>query len=270
MDEALSNGAGRFYKMQNEKQVSKVHSLKQARCSTCGLSSLCLPVSLNMTEMERLDSIIDKSRPLKKGEHLFRQGDKFSSVYAIRAGSVKIYTLTDLGDEQITGFFFPGDLVGLSAYDTSIYPVSAKILETTTVCEIPFQRLDELSSHMPELRRQILKTMSREICNDQQMMMLLAKKSAEQRVASFLLKLSQRFQERGYSASYFRLSMSRSEIGNYLGLAVETISRVFTRFQSLGLISVDGKEVNILNGIKLHEHSGELKENEYSCANHFS
>ena len=253
--------------MEDKKATGKLHSLNQVHCSTCSLSSLCLPVSLNMTEMERLDTIIDKSRPLKKGEHLFRQGDAFSSVYAIRAGSVKSYSITDDGEEQITGFFFPGELVGLSAYDTSVYPVSVKILETTTVCEIPFERLDELSGHMPELRRQLLRTMSKEICNDQQMMMLLSKKNAEQRVASFLLKLSQRFHERGYSASFFRLSMSRNEIGNYLGLAVETISRIFTRFQSLGLIHVDGKEVEILDGEKLNQHSGEAQTAENVCKN---
>ncbi|QEW07039.1 fumarate/nitrate reduction transcriptional regulator Fnr [Nitrincola iocasae] len=251
--------------MENKKATGKLHSLNQVHCSTCSLSSLCLPVSLNMTEMERLDTIIDKSRPLKKGEHLFRQGDTFGSVYAIRAGSVKSYSITDDGEEQITGFFFPGELVGLSAYDTSTYPVSVKVLETTTVCEIPFERLDELSGHMPELRRQLLRTMSKEICNDQQMMMLLSKKNAEQRVASFLLKLSQRFHERGYSASFFRLSMSRNEIGNYLGLAVETISRIFTRFQTLGLIHVDGKEVEILDSEKLNEHSGEAQSTDNAC-----
>lgn len=253
--------------MEDKKSMGKLHSLNQVHCNTCSLSSLCLPVSLNMTEMERLDTIIDKSRPMKKGEHLFRQGDAFSSVYAIRAGSVKSYSITDDGEEQITGFFFPGELVGLSAYDTSIYPVSVKVLETTTVCEIPFERLDELSGHMPELRRQLLRTMSKEICNDQQMMMLLSKKNAEQRVATFLLKLSQRFHERGYSPSFFRLSMSRNEIGNYLGLAVETISRIFTRFQTLELIHVDGKEVEILDSDKLYEHSGEAKVTENACKN---
>lgn len=252
--------------MDDTKLPGKVHNLNQVHCGTCSLSSLCLPVSLNMTEMERLDTIIDKSRPLKKGDHLFRQGDRFASVFAIRAGSAKSYSITDDGEEQITGFYFPGELIGLSAYDTSIYPVSVKVLETTTVCEIPFERLDDLSNHMPELRRQILRTMSKEICNDQQMMMLLAKKNAEQRVASFLLKLSQRFQERGYSANLFRLSMSRNEIGNYLGLAVETISRIFTRFQTLELIHVDGKEVKILDVQKLHEHSGEAQDNDRACS----
>ncbi|MCV6611130.1 MAG: fumarate/nitrate reduction transcriptional regulator Fnr [Amphritea sp.] len=240
----------------------KLHSLQQVHCSTCSLSSLCLPVSLNMTEMERLDNIIDKSRPLKKGDHLFHQGESFSSVYAIRAGTIKTYTLTNEGEEQITGFYFPGELVGMSGFDSDEYPVSAKILETTTVCEIPFERLDDLSGQMPELRRQILRTLSKEIRDDQQMMLLLSKKNAEQRVATFLVKLSSRFKARGYSAANFRLSMSRNEIGNYLGLAVETVSRIFTRFQKMELIRVDGKEIELLDLEEIYSLSGESPDEE--------
>lgn len=243
--------------MNDVKKEGKLHSLQQAHCNTCSLSSLCLPVSLNMTEMERLDDIIEKSRPLKKGDHLFHQGDEFSSVYAIRAGSVKSYTITNEGEEQITGFYFPGELVGLSGFDGNMYPVSTKILETTTVCEIPFDHLDNLCGQLPELRRQVMRTMSKEIRDDQQMMMLLSKKNAEERVATFLVKLSQRYHARGYSAQKFRLSMSRNEIGNYLGLAVETVSRIFTRFQKTDLIQVDGKEVVIMDLDQLYELSGE-------------
>jgi len=243
--------------MSDVKKEGKLHSLQQAHCNTCSLSSLCLPVSLNLTEMERLDDIIDKSRPLKKGEHLFHQGDEFESVYAIRAGSVKSYTITNEGEEQITGFYFPGELVGLSGFDSNNYPVSTKILETTTVCEIPFEHLDSLCGQLPELRRQVMRTMSKEIRDDQQMMMLLSKKNAEERVATFLVKLSQRFQARGYSAHKFRLSMSRNEIGNYLGLAVETVSRIFTRFQKNELIQVDGKEVDLVNLEHLYTLAGE-------------
>lgn len=235
----------------------KLHSLQQGHCNTCSLSSLCLPVSLNMTEMDRLDDIIDKSRPLKKGDHLFHQGEPFSSVYALRAGTIKTYTLTNEGEEQITGFYFPGELVGMSGFDNEEYPVSAKILETTTVCEIPFERLDDLSGQLPELRRQILRTMSKEIRDDQQMMLLLSKKNAEQRVATFLVKLSSRFKARGYSAVNFRLSMSRNEIGNYLGLAVETVSRIFTRFQKMDLIRVDGKEIEMTDLEEIYNLSGE-------------
>lgn len=245
--------------MADHKPEGKLLSLQQAHCTTCSLSSLCLPVSLNMTEIERLDKIIDKSRPLKKGEHLFRQGEPFTSLYALRAGTVKSYSLTSEGEEQITGFYFPGELVGLSGVDAGIYPVSTKVLETTTVCEIPFSRLDDLAGELPELRRSVMRTMSREIRDDQQMMLLLSKKTAEERVATFLIKLSQRFQARGYSSTRFRLSMSRSEIGNYLGLAVETVSRIFTRFQSSGLIQVDGKEIDVTDLQRLYELSGECQ-----------
>ncbi len=239
------------------KCAGKLRSLHQVHCSTCSLSSLCLPVSLDMTEMDRLDNIIDKSRPLKKGEHLFHQGDPFTSVYAVRAGTIKSYTLTNEGEEQITGFYFPGELVGLSSIDSDNYPVSAKILETTTVCEIPYERLDDLAGQMPELRRQMLRTMGKELRDDQQMMLLLSKKNAEQRVATFLIRLSSRFRVRGYSATQFRLSMSRNEIGNYLGLAVETVSRIFTRFQTVGLIRVDGKEIELLDLEQLYAMAGE-------------
>lgn len=243
--------------MSDIKKEGKLHSLQQAHCNTCSLSSLCLPVSLNNSEMESLDNIIEKSRPLKKGDHLFHQGDTFESVFAIRAGSVKSYTITNEGEEQITGFYFPGEVVGLSGFDDKHYPVSTKIMETTTVCEIPFEHLDTLCGQLPELRRQVMRTMSKEIRDDQQMMLLLSKKNAEQRVATFLVKLSQRFQARGYSAHKFRLSMSRNEIGNYLGLAVETVSRIFTRFQKNELIQVEGKEVDLLNLESLYEVSGE-------------
>lgn len=237
----------------------KLRSLQQVSCNTCSLSPLCLPVSLNMTEMERLDAIIEKSPPMKKGQHLFHQGTPFTSVYALRAGTVKTYTITNEGEEQITGFYFPGELVGMSGFDKSEYPVSAKVLETTTVCEIPFERLDDLSGQLPELRRQLLRSMSKEIREEQQMMLLLSKKNAEERIATFLIKLSQRFKLRGYSETSFRLSMSRNEIGNYLGLAVETVSRIFTRFQKSGLLAVDGKEVHIEDLMKLYEISGECE-----------
>lgn len=141
--------------------------------------------------------------------------------------------------------------MGLSGVDSQLYPVSAQALETTSVCEIPFERLDELSVQLPQLRRQLMRVMSREIRDDQQMMLLLSKKTADERIATFLVNLSARFRARGFSANQFRLSMSRNELGNYLGLAVETVSRVFTRFQQNGLINAEGKEVQILDPIEL-------------------
>ena len=218
---------------------------KEARCITCSLSSLCLPLSLNPEDMDVLDSIIKRRQPLKKGEHLFRKGDPFSSVYAVRSGSIKNYLMTNDGEEQITNFHLPSELIGLEGIDCTSYPVSAKAMETTTVCEIPYSRLQELSEEIPDLRKQLFSCMSKELREDKQMMILLSKKTAEQRIAAFLINLSERFKRRGYSPYVFRLPMSRNEIGNYLGLAVETVSRVFTRFQAANLVEVNGKEVNI-------------------------
>ncbi|MEH6471695.1 MAG: fumarate/nitrate reduction transcriptional regulator Fnr [Halopseudomonas sp.] len=239
--------------------VEKARSLNEFQCNNCGLVSQCLPYALNQNEAEQLEKIIEKSPPLKKGSHLFHQGEPFTSIFAVRAGTIKTYTVTNEGEEQITGFYFPGELIGLNAIDTISYPISAKVLETTTVCEIPYEELDHLSDHVPELRRQLIRSMGKEIREEQQMMLLLSKKTAEERVATFLLKLSDRYKRRGYSASIFRLSMSRNEIGNYLGLAVETVSRIFSRFQKQQLIKVEGKEIEVLSLDELRQVSGEAR-----------
>lgn len=244
--------------------TDKARPLNESHCDSCGLVSLCLPFSLNQNESEQLEKIIEKSPPLKKGSHLFHQGDPFTSIYAVRAGTIKTYTVTNEGEEQITGFYFPGELIGLNAIDTISYPISAKVLETTTVCEIPYEDLDHLSDRVPELRRQLIHSMGKEIREEQQMMLLLSKKTAEERVATFLLKLSNRYKRRGYSASVFRLSMSRNEIGNYLGLAVETVSRIFSRFQKQLLIKVEGKEIEVLSLDELRQTAGENRFGEQS------
>ena len=232
-------------------EIISARNPHQAHCKDCSLATLCLPLSLDMQDLDALDNIVKRSRPMKKGDFLFRQGDTFASVYAVRSGSLKTFSVTDCGQEQITGFHLPSEFVGLSGMDTELYPVSAIALETTSICEIPFDRLDELSASLPQLRRQLMRIMSREIRDDQQMMMLLTKKTADERIATFLVNLSARFRARGYSPQQFRLAMSRNEIGNYLGLAVETVSRVFTRFQQSGLLEAEGKEVNLINLIEI-------------------
>jgi len=222
-------------------------SLMQINCKDCSLSSLCLPLSLDFADMEQLDSIVKRAKPLKKGEFLFHQGDAFASVFAVRSGSLKTFSINDDGSEQLTGFYLPSELVGLSGLHNERHPVCAQALETTSLCELPFAHLDELTATLPGLRHQLLRVMSREIQGDEQMMWLLSKKTADARIASFLLNLSTRFRVRGYSGSQFRLAMSRREMGNYLGLAVETVSRVFTRFVQSGWLSAEGKEVRILD-----------------------
>jgi len=229
----------------------RLRALPEAHCKDCSLSGMCLPLALKTDELDTLDEIVKRGRPLKKGEMLFRQGEPFSSIYALRSGAIKTFSLSDAGEEQITGFHLASEMIGLSGMDDQQYPVSAMALETTSVCEIPFERLDDLTAVMPQLRKQVMRLMSREIREDQQMMLLLSKKTADERIATLLINLSARFRARGYSAKSFRLAMSRNEIGNYLGLAVETVSRVFTRFQQQGLIAAEGKQINILEHTEL-------------------
>lgn len=229
---------------QNLNKVVNLNLLKAA-CENCSMHGLCLPIGINESDMDKLEKIIKRKQPLKRGELLFHQGESFHSLYAIRSGSVKIYSIADDGCEQITGFLLPGELAGMDAINTEQHYSYAKALETTSYCEIPFTQLEDLAGQLPSLRHQLLRLMSKEIMNDELMLMQLGKKTAEERLASMLLSFSSRFKERGFSASEFNLSMSRNDIGNYLGLAVETVSRLFTRFQEQGLIKVKGKFVRL-------------------------
>lgn len=216
-------------------------------CSDCSLNPVCLPIAVRADELDQLDSIIKRSRPLRKGEHLFRPGEAFQSVYAVRSGAFKTCTISEDGEEQVTGFYLPGEILGMDGLSTNTHSNAARALESAAICEIPFARMEQLSQRIPSLQRHFFTLMSREIQNDQQLMLLLTKKPADQRLASFLLNLSSRYARRGLSANRFRLPMSRNDIGNYLGLAVETVSRLFTRLQQAGVLSAEGKEVEILD-----------------------
>lgn len=219
----------------------------QINCNNCRLNSICLPLALDIEEVDLLDSIIQRSKPLQKGEHLYRQDEAFSSVFAVRSGSVKAYSITDNGQEQITGFYFPGEVLGMDGIAKNKHASSARALETASVCEIPFTKLEELSHRVPSLQRHFFQLMSQEIAEDQQLLTLLSKNTADQRVATLLLSISARNKRRKLSAANFRLPMSRTDIGNYLGLTVETVSRVLSRFQKLGVLDVDNKEISIGN-----------------------
>jgi CRP/FNR family transcriptional regulator len=217
------------------------------QCKDCTLFQLCLPVGIEAGDLELLDRIIKRRRPVPRGEHLFRFGDSFAAIYAVRSGSIKTYALMEDGREQVMGFHLPGELLGLDAINTGAHPCSARALESTSVCEIPFDRFEELCRKVPSLPRQMFRIMSKEILHEQGLLTQLGKKTAEERLAAFLLSLSVRFRRRGFSAHDFNLSMSRTDIGNYLGLAEETVSRLFSRFQEAGLIIVIRKHVRLLD-----------------------
>jgi len=241
--------------------IVSLESIKVA-CKNCSLSSLCLPLGLPTEDVERLDRIVKRNRPLHRGDHLFRSGDAFQSLYVVKTGTIKTYAASEDGAEQVLGFHLPGEIIGLDAIDEDRHRCSAKVLETSAVCELPFNQLGELTATIASLQHQMFRILSREISQDTEMLLLLGKKSADERLAAFLLSLSARFERRGFSPKDFYLSMSRHEIGNYLGLAVETVSRLFTRFQDDGLLSVERKHVEIqdmdrLRAIVQHEDPGD-------------
>ncbi|RUO22376.1 transcriptional regulator FNR [Aliidiomarina iranensis] len=219
---------------------------KHINCQNCSISQLCLPFTLDESSLTELDAMIERKRPYQRGETLFRAGQPLQSLFAVRSGSIKAYTIDNNGDMQITAFHLPGDLVGFEAISSGIHHAYAEAMETSMVCEIPFAHLETLSGEIPALRRQIMRLMSDEITTDKRMLTLLNTRTAEQRLATFLIDLSTRFRTRGLSAKEFRLTMTRAEIGNYLGLTVETVSRLLGKFQKSGFIAVDGRLITLL------------------------
>jgi CRP/FNR family transcriptional regulator len=212
---------------------------------------ICVPQSLTPEEIDLVDSKVQRGRAVQRNKHVFEYGQKFTSLYAVRSGAIKAYSVDQNGEEQVIGFYLPGELFGLDAIHNDAYVCSAKALETSAVCELPYTQVTELSAKIHNLQAHMYKTFSKEINTDQQFHRLLSKKTAEERISTFLQNLSERYQRRKLSPTSFRLPMSRTDIGNYLGLAVETVSRVFTRLQQNGILKVDGKELQILDLGKL-------------------
>lgn len=227
--------------------LSSSSSQSEIKCQTCSIKRLCLPVMLADVDIEYLNNIVQRKKILKKGDFLFQAGDKFNAIYAIRSGSLKTYTISSDGTQQITGFHLPGEIVGLNAISSLNYLGFAKALETSLVCAIPFDKLETLSRELPALQKQLFNVMSGEIRDEQELLMLLSKKSADERFAAFIINLSERFRRRALSGTEFQLTMTRSDIGNYLGLAVETVSRLITRLQKQGLIKTQDRYIEILN-----------------------
>lgn len=217
----------------------------KAACSKCSVRELCLPVGLEHEDLARLDTAIDRRRRVTAGQHLYRVRDRFEALYAVYNGFFKTYEINNDGREQINGFHMTGEIMGLDAISADNHTCNAIALEDCEVCIIPFHRLETLAHDIPSLMRQFHRLMSREIAADHGMMMLLGTMSAEEKLAAFLLNLSQRLSARGLSPTVFRLSMSREEIGNYLGLKLETVSRAFSKFQEEGLLQVDRRNLTI-------------------------
>lgn len=234
----------------------------KSACSQCNLLELCLPFGMTETEINRLDELVGARRKIKRQQHLYRAGDPFEAIYAIRIGWFKTHVVLEDGREQVTGFQMTGEMIGLDGISTETHSCNAIALEDSEVCVIAYNRLEELSREIEGLQHQFHKVMSREIVRDHGVMMLLGSMRAEERLAAFLLNLSQRFTARGFSAAEFHLRMTRDEIGSYLGLKLETVSRAFSKFQEEGLISVQQKHVRItdIEGLrKLIQHPAAMR-----------
>lgn len=223
-----------------------VHTIKVA-CSSCNLRELCLPMGLNSEEMTQLDTLISQRKRIKRGAALFNAGDRFTSLYAVRSGFFKTCVTTPDGRDQVTGFQMTGEIIGLDGIVHDHHSCDAVALEDAEVCVMPFDRVEELSRQFTTLQHHMHKIMSREIVRDHGVMLLLGSMRAEERLAAFLLNLVQRLQARGFSPSEFILRMTREEIGSYLGMKLETVSRTFSKFAEDGIIDVKQRHVVIRN-----------------------
>ncbi|OGT84295.1 MAG: transcriptional regulator [Gammaproteobacteria bacterium RIFCSPLOWO2_02_FULL_61_13] len=224
-------------------------------CQKCSLAELCLPHGLSKADLEKLDQFVRHPKPLGRGDYLFRSGDALGSLHAVRSGSAKLVMGNSKGEEQILGFYLPGEVVGFDAINTGRHTCSAMALETSSICSLPYSQLAEISRSVPSLQEQVLRLIGREMSIENELLLTINKKSADERIATFLISISHRFRRLGYAQNEFRLSMSRQEIGNYLGLTIETVSRSFTRLQKRRLISTQRRSVKLLDVSELHEMS---------------
>lgn len=214
-------------------------------CAVCALSQLCLPAGIEGPELQRLDQILRSRRPFGAGETLFRAGANMASLYVVRSGSFKSYVDSEGGSSQVLGFHLPGEIVGLDALSDDRHQCSAEALERSSVCEVPLSRLLDVAQQLPSLQRQLLRLASREMVKDHEHLVMMGRKQAQERMAIFLLSISERYRRLGQSPDEFQLTMSRYDIANYLGLVVETVSRVLTRFMNDGILEVRRKRIRI-------------------------
>jgi CRP/FNR family transcriptional regulator, anaerobic regulatory protein len=215
-------------------------------CSNCNLRELCMPLGFSENEMKKIDDVVKTRRRVKQGDLLFGDGDTFTSLYAIRTGVFKTSVSTEDGREQVIGFQMAGEIVGLDGIVNDAHSCNAVALEDAEVCVMPFSNIEDLSREFPELQRHVHKIMSREIVRENKVMMLLGNMRAEERLAAFLLNLVQRLHARGFSQSEIVLRMTREEIGSYLGMKLETVSRTFSKFSDEGIIQVKQRYVRII------------------------
>jgi CRP/FNR family transcriptional regulator len=227
--------------------ISILHAAPASACESCRVRKLCLPVSLDHAQIGLMEEVLKKRNGLKPGEYIYRAGDSFRSLYAIKAGAVKTYGLTTDGKEQITGFHLSGELLGMDAISNNVHNCNAVALEGTEICELPFEDLETLGHRLPTLQHELARVMSREIYEESAMLIMIGKMNAEERVACFLQNLYYRMRQRGGDLDSIRLPMSREDIGNYLGLTLETVSRRLSIMQSQGIVQIDKRTIRFMD-----------------------
>ena len=211
-------------------------------CSTCAFSQACLAEGMDKRSLMDLHVLVEHVGPFHAGEHIFREGDPFEAIAAVRAGTVKTYVIDRDGHEHVLGFHLPGEVIGLNAIDGDHYPCNAIALDTVMLCRFSFPKIAVLAARLPGLQRQLFRLLSRDIGRAA---LLAGDWSADQRMAAFLIGLSRRLAARGFSPNRFQLTMARTDIANYLRLAPETVSRVLRRFQEEGLLHVERRELEL-------------------------
>ncbi len=227
---------------------ANILDLNQLRrgCGACALNELCLPAGIDRADLELLDSAVQGRRTLEQGRTLYRDGDDFQSLYVVRSGSLKTFVLNAAGEVQILGFHLPGEIVGLDALATDHHVSYAEALESTSICELPYARLQQVILEVPALHRQLMRVISREIIAKHRHTVMMGRQQAQEQLAIFLKNLTDRYQRLQRNSNTLTLSMSRYDIANYLGLVVETVSRLFSRMKEMGVLEVDRKSVHIL------------------------
>jgi CRP/FNR family transcriptional regulator len=237
-----------------------LHSIKVA-CSNCNMRELCMPQGLSEQDLQRIDDMIGARRKVRRNEMLFRNGERFNALYAIRTGFFKTSVATEDGRDQVTGFQMAGEIMGLDGIVSDFHSCDASALEDAEVCVMPFDKIESLSREVTSLQHHVHKIMSREIVREHGVMLLLGSMRAEERLAAFLLNLVQRLHARGFSQTELVLRMTREEIGSYLGLKLETVSRTFSKFVEEGIVEVKQRHVRIVNPDALQQ----LVNNQVAC-----
>ncbi|HUH55066.1 MAG TPA: cyclic nucleotide-binding domain-containing protein [Rhodanobacter sp.] len=225
-----------------------VLDLNQLRrsCSSCALYELCLPAGIGGDDLDRLDATVKDKRTLERGAMLYREGDTFEALYVVRSGALKTFVQDDAGDMQILAFHLPGEILGFDALATNLHVSQAEALERSSICELPYAKLQRVTSEVPALHRQLMRVISREVVEEHRHLVMMGKQQAQEQLASFLRSLADRYQRLHRDGTALNLPMSRYDIANYLGLVVETVSRLFSRMEEMGVLKVNRKSVRIL------------------------